>query len=376
MNSLHNVLILLSALSSRTNAFLTTFDQTYISDLHIMQCNPDGTEPIILQNATFQIGEGNKIHVSGTAIISEDLISPIKTSVIIKKNTWFGWLKIACIDNIGSCEFEDVCSFGYPVGTECPSELDENHVPCRCPIKKGTYTLPPTTFEYFDDRSVLSGKYKGSVTVTHYNETLACYNIKGKKKWTEVLTDTPIYERLRVENCNKASKLRKNNAAEVKRKCFDENRHQSIVKKPKLREIVDVSSSEEDDMNISDLTDSNDVDWCKKIDDIVKDSKDLSDISAQSFVLVKFPTKKTCKYYVGKVLKKISNQEYKINFLRKQGNAFVFPIVEDASIVLVKDIELHLPDPNLSGGTARTSTTYRFAIDMSLYNVNYSLNIV
>ncbi|KAK4887300.1 hypothetical protein RN001_003571, partial [Aquatica leii] len=193
---------------------------------------------------------------------------------------------------------------------------------------------------------------------------------KGKKKSTEVLTDTPIYERLRVENYNKASKLRKNNAAEVKRKCFDQNRHQLIVKKPKLREIVDVSSSEEDDMNLSDLTDSDDVDWCEEIDDIVKDSQDLSDISAQSFVLVKFPTKKTCKYYVGKVLKKISNQEYEINFLRKQGNAFVFPTVEDANIVLLKDIELRLPDPNLSGGTARTRTTYRFAIDLSLYNVN------
>ncbi|KAF5272467.1 hypothetical protein FQR65_LT04936 [Abscondita terminalis] len=177
MYNIHFVLVFFATFIFGINCFATTFNRMLISDLHISQCNSNSSDPITLQNATLQIGENNKIQVSGTAIISEDLTSPITTSIIIKKSTWFGWLKIGCINNLGSCEFDDVCSYGIPVDEECPSDLRRNHVPCRCPIKKGTYTLPPSSFEYLDDRSVLTGKYKGSVTVTHYDEVLACYNM-------------------------------------------------------------------------------------------------------------------------------------------------------------------------------------------------------
>ncbi|KAF5301462.1 hypothetical protein FQA39_LY02191 [Lamprigera yunnana] len=178
MNSLYLVSVFLAALFFKlpVDAFMLRFDQMYITDLDISPCDADSLQPLSVENVTLQIEE-DSLRISGAVIVREDLESPIKTSVIIKKKTWIGWIKIACMHNLGSCTFFDLCSFGYPIDEECPQELKRNNIPCRCPIKKGIYILPPSSFKYFDDRSILTGKYKGSVTVTHYSEILSCYNI-------------------------------------------------------------------------------------------------------------------------------------------------------------------------------------------------------
>lgn len=43
---------------------------------------------------------------------------------------------IPCIKNFGSCDYEDLCSFGYPESEPCPPIFDEHDVPCRCPIER------------------------------------------------------------------------------------------------------------------------------------------------------------------------------------------------------------------------------------------------
>lgn len=41
-----------------------------------------------------------------------------------------------CTDKMGSCDYNDLCSYGYPVNKECPEEFIKNNIPCRCPIPK------------------------------------------------------------------------------------------------------------------------------------------------------------------------------------------------------------------------------------------------
>lgn len=121
-------------------------------------------------------------------------------------------------------------------------------------------------------------------------------------------------------------------------------------------------------MSLSDVTNSDDVDYWEPKDS--DETKEITEINVNSFVLVKFPTKKTVKYYVGKVIRLLANGEYEIRFLRRHGKQFVFPDVEDISSILLEDIELHLPDPYLAGGTARASNTFIFSIDLSSYIIN------
>ncbi|KAL3276409.1 hypothetical protein HHI36_011793 [Cryptolaemus montrouzieri] len=103
---------------------------------------------------------------------------------------------------------------------------------------------------------------------------------------------------------------------------------------------------------------------------------DLSTITTGSFVLVKFPTKKTIKYYIRRILHKISSEESNITFVRHQGSNFVFPDAPDISAVPVHDIILHLMQPERIGGTSRTANLFSYPVDLSMYNVKRTCNIL
>lgn len=193
---------------------------------------------------------------------------------------------------------------------------------------------------------------------------------RRKKKSTEILTDTPVYERIKEERQRNESKIRTKKTAQVKRQCFGDDLHVSASKKGNKQKAAKLSSSEssDSDVSLSDVANSDDVDYWETNDS--NKPKEITEINVNSFVLVKFTTKKTIKYYVGKVIRLLDDGEYEIRFLRRHGKQFVFPDVEDVSSVLLEDIELHLPDPYLAGGTARASNTFTFSIDLSSYIIN------
>lgn len=78
-----------------------------------------------------------------------------------------------------------------------------------------------------------------------------------------------------------------------------------------------------------------------------------------NFVLVRFPTKNTLKFYVGKVIS-VHEDTVKVNFLRRKGmqSNFCFPLVPDINEVDLKDAK-KLPMPT-SKGTVRTSGIFSF----------------
>ncbi|KAG8225758.1 hypothetical protein J437_LFUL005717, partial [Ladona fulva] len=65
--------------------------------------------------------------------LKSNITSPIKVSVIVKKKSFFGWVEIPCLDNIGSCTYEDVCTL-TPFKEPCPPIFSKHNVPCTCPI--------------------------------------------------------------------------------------------------------------------------------------------------------------------------------------------------------------------------------------------------
>lgn len=48
------------------------------------------------------------------------------------------WIQLPCIDQLGSCTYNDVCSILdelIPPGTPCPEPLLTYGIPCHCPFK-------------------------------------------------------------------------------------------------------------------------------------------------------------------------------------------------------------------------------------------------
>lgn len=92
-------------------------------------------------------------------------------------------------------------------------------------------------------------------------------------------------------------------------------------------------------------------------------------IHSNDYLLVKFPTKKRTLYYIGKVKSCNNNYSYVLNFMRKYGNGFRFPDLEDISTVFREDIVSKLLNPVTAPGTSRTGSLLNFHVHFNNYNV-------
>lgn len=104
------------------------------------------------------------------------------TKAVLKVEKKFGiWVEIPCVENVGSCTYDDGCSMiPFKAGDPCPPPLSTYNLPCTCPFPKGPYNLPlseitiPNTGlpEWLTD-----GDYK--VNIKLYNkqdDQLACFD--------------------------------------------------------------------------------------------------------------------------------------------------------------------------------------------------------
>lgn len=73
--------------------------------------------------------------------IRRQLSPPAFTRIRIMKQIAFFWFDLPCIDEVGTCDYDDLCSL-WPFFQSCPSAFTRNNIPCSCPFKVGDYKLP------------------------------------------------------------------------------------------------------------------------------------------------------------------------------------------------------------------------------------------
>ncbi|TRY88310.1 hypothetical protein DNTS_016701 [Danionella cerebrum] len=76
---------------------------------------------------------------------SVELASPLSVSVVLEREVAGLWVKIPCVDELGSCHYPDACELLdrlVPPGQDCPEPLHTYGLPCHCPFKAGDYALP------------------------------------------------------------------------------------------------------------------------------------------------------------------------------------------------------------------------------------------
>lgn len=190
-----------------------------------------------------------------------------------------------------------------------------------------------------------------------------------KKKTTQILTSTPVYNELEEASKNKTRKASLKKAPQAKRKVNLADTESSICDNIKRKGSIDNSSDSTSDQQSLDLTDSDEIDWIEEAGPST--NEDLRNIDVGSFILVKFPTKKQVKFCVGRINsidKKYS--EYRVSFLRKRkAYKFYYPDVPDQTNIPYEDVVMHLPPPTSSGGTARVQSQFQFAVDLSSFNL-------
>ncbi|CAB1325007.1 unnamed protein product [Coregonus sp. 'balchen'] len=73
---------------------------------------------------------------SGTTTV--ELAAPLAVNVTLEKEVAGFWVKVPCLEEIGSCHYTDGCDLLnqlIPPGTDCPEPLHTYGIPCRCPFK-------------------------------------------------------------------------------------------------------------------------------------------------------------------------------------------------------------------------------------------------
>lgn len=118
--------------------------------------------------------------VCSTSIL---LDSPLTLALTIEKKILDIWVKIPCLNNIGSCTY-DACETLeqlFPVGQTCPEPLHTYGIPCHCPFKAGTYSLPSSTFSIPDvplPSWLEEGDYRVKGVLSNANGEVGCANIE------------------------------------------------------------------------------------------------------------------------------------------------------------------------------------------------------
>jgi len=89
----------------------------------------------------------NKLELSGplsipgnltltlNSYLQQSIKSPLKVAVKIYKKISFIWVDVPCLDNVGSCIYEDFCAvIPFTPGKPCPEPLEQLGFPCYCPL--------------------------------------------------------------------------------------------------------------------------------------------------------------------------------------------------------------------------------------------------
>lgn len=116
----------------------------------------------------------------------ETEITEISSAVLVIKKKVFGfYIEIPCVDNVGSCTYNDIC--GMLANVTCPQQLLDLGFTCQCPFAAKEYKVPAGTEvpipEIPDLPSFLeSGDYEVKATLNNGSTALACYDIKVSLK--------------------------------------------------------------------------------------------------------------------------------------------------------------------------------------------------
>ncbi|KAM9470075.1 ganglioside GM2 activator-like [Clarias gariepinus] len=111
-----------------------------------------GEDPAVMKGLDLSpdpINIPGDLTASAAGRTSVPLVSSLSVNVTLEKEVAGFWVKVPCVDDLGSCHYQDICSILdqlIPPGQNCPEPLYTYGLPCHCPFKAGDYTLPQSVF--------------------------------------------------------------------------------------------------------------------------------------------------------------------------------------------------------------------------------------
>jgi len=124
------------------------------------------------------------ITIPGTEVITLDatIKSTIETAtqvkLVIKKKVFGFYITVPCVDNLGSCTYENPCDMLKNV--TCPPEFIQEGFTCQCPFAAKEYKLDQTMVKIPAIKLpsfIENGDYEIQATVMNGEQEVACYSV-------------------------------------------------------------------------------------------------------------------------------------------------------------------------------------------------------
>ncbi|KAM7291203.1 uncharacterized protein ISCGN_027778 [Ixodes scapularis] len=80
------------------------------------------------------------VFVNSAIKVFRNIEEPIKVEINMKKKVYL-WVTVPCVNDFGSCDYENICTAG-----DCPLFYEVLGLPCGCPIKEGNYEVHDKEF--------------------------------------------------------------------------------------------------------------------------------------------------------------------------------------------------------------------------------------
>ncbi len=91
---------------------------------------------------------------------------------MLEKNITGRYIKIPCVDNIGSCTYTGICDAWAQV---CPQYFSNYSVPCTCPIPPKLYSIPDVSIEIDATLpTILAGEFRIAGTLNTGSTRIIC----------------------------------------------------------------------------------------------------------------------------------------------------------------------------------------------------------
>ncbi|BFZ15056.1 hypothetical protein BsWGS_18094 [Bradybaena similaris] len=114
---------------------------------------------------------------SGTVTVKSLFGSPVKAQLEVWKEVFGVWVKAPCIDQFGSCSYDDFCQIVNP--PTCPPELVKIGLNCKCPFAAGSWNVPPVAVNVTQSLPFpISGGVKATIVATYNGDLVTCLQVQ------------------------------------------------------------------------------------------------------------------------------------------------------------------------------------------------------
>ncbi|PVD34633.1 hypothetical protein C0Q70_05909 [Pomacea canaliculata] len=136
-------------------------------ELFVVEKGSISPDPIILPGT---------LTVTFAGTVNQTLDAPLKVDLTMEKSIEGIWIHIPCIDGVGSCSYDDLCEvLQY---AQCPDPFLQQKVPCKCPFRKGFYTLTSANIEVnISPGALAAGDYRFTANLSMNGAFVACYQV-------------------------------------------------------------------------------------------------------------------------------------------------------------------------------------------------------